>query len=113
MKFLVTGAAGFIGFHTAVGLLDRGETVVGVDNLNGYYAPSLKEARLPIFQGRQGFLFFSQDIAGRGAMAKLFNSERPDKVIHLAAQAGGRPGSADGHASIRYNIVGPRHLPRR
>ena len=110
MKFLVTGAAGFIGFHTAVRLLDRGETVVGVDNLNGYYDPSLKEARLAILQGRKGFSFFRQDIADRGAMAKLFNSERPDKVIHLAAQAGVRPGSADANAYIDSNIVGTQNV---
>jgi UDP-glucuronate 4-epimerase len=110
MKFLVTGAAGFIGFHTAVRLLDRGETVVGVDNLNGYYDPSLKEARLTILQGRKGFTFYRQDIADRGAMAKLFNSERPDKVIHLAAQAGVRPGSADANAYIDSNIVGTQNV---
>ena len=110
MKFLVTGAAGFIGFHTAARLLDRGETVVGVDNLNGYYDPSLKEARLAILQGRKGFSFFRQDIADRGAMAKLFNSERPDKVIHLAAQAGVRPGSADANAYIDSNIVGTQNV---
>ena len=110
MKFLVTGAAGFIGFHTAVRLLDRGETVVGVDNLNGYYDPSLKEARLAILQGRKGFTFYRQDIADRGAMAKLFNSERPDKVIHLAAQAGVRPGSADANAYINSNIVGTQNV---
>ena len=110
MKFLVTGAAGFIGFHTAVRLLDRGETVVGVDNLNGYYDPSLKEARLAILQGRKGFTFYRQDIADRGAMAKLFNSERPDKVIHLAAQAGVRPGSADANAYIDSNIVGTQNV---
>ena len=110
MKFLVTGAAGFIGFHTAVRLLDRGETVVGVDNLNGYYDPSLKEARLAILQGRKGFAFYRQDIADRGAMAKLFNSERPDKVIHLAAQAGVRPGSADANAYIDSNIVGTQNV---
>ena len=110
MKFLVTGAAGFIGFHTAARLLDRGETVVGVDNLNGYYDPSLKEARLAILQGRKGFTFYRQDIADRGAMAKLFNSERPDKVIHLAAQAGVRPGSADANAYIDSNIVGTQNV---
>jgi UDP-glucuronate 4-epimerase len=110
MKFLVTGAAGFIGFHTAARLLDRGETVVGVDNLNGYYDPSLKEARLAILQSRKGFTFYRQDIADRGAMAKLFNSERPDKVIHLAAQAGVRPGSADANAYIDSNIVGTQNV---
>ena len=110
MKFLVTGAAGFIGFHTAARLLDRGETVVGVDNLNSYYDPSLKEARLAILQGRNGFTFYRQDIADRGAMAELFKSERPDKVIHLAAQAGVRPGNADANSYIDSNIVGTQNV---
>src|SRR4029078_10083574 len=110
MKFLVTGAAGFIGFHTAVRLLERGETVVGVDNLNGYYDPSLKEARLAILQGRKGFTFYRQDIADRGAMAKLFNSERPDKVIHPAAQGGVPPGSAHANAHIDSNLVGTQNV---
>ena len=110
MKFLVTGAAGFIGFHTAARLLDRGETVVGVDNLNSYYDPSLKEARLAILQGRNGFTFYCRDIADRGAMAKLFKSERPDKVIHLAAQAGVRPGGAGANSYIDSNIVGTQNV---
>ena len=110
MKFLVTGAAGFIGFHTAMRLLDRGETVVGVDNLNSYYDPSLKEARLANLQGRKGFTFHRLDIADRGAMAELFKSERPEKVIHLAAQAGVRYGSINANAYIDSNIVGTQNI---
>jgi UDP-glucuronate 4-epimerase len=110
MKFLVTGAAGFIGFHTAMRLLDRGDTVVGVDNLNSYYDPSLKEARLANLQGRKGFTFHRLDIADRGAMAELFKSERPEKVIHLAAQAGVRYGSVNANAYIDSNIVGTQNI---
>ena len=110
MKFLVTGAAGFIGFHTAMRLLDRGDTVVGVDNINNYYDPSLKEARLANLQGRKGFTFHRLDIADRGAMAELFKSERPEKVIHLAAQAGVRYGSINANAYIDSNIVGTQNI---
>ena len=109
MKFLVTGAAGFIGFHTAARLSTRGN-VVGIDNVNSYYDPGLKEARLAILQGRNGFTFYLQDIADRGAMAELFESERPDKVIHLAAQAGVRPGNADANSYIYSNIVGTQNV---
>jgi UDP-glucuronate 4-epimerase len=110
MKFLVTGAAGFIGFHTAIRLLDRGDEVVGVDNLNSYYDPTLKEARLAELQRRNGFTFFRQDIAERGAMAELFVRTRPEKVIHLAAQAGVRYGSENPNAYIDSNIVGTQNV---
>jgi UDP-glucuronate 4-epimerase len=110
IKFLVTGAAGFIGFHTAARLLDRGDTVVGIDNLNSYYDPKLKEARLANLQGRNGFVFHRQDIAERQAMADLFNAERPDKVIHLAAQPGVRYGSIAPNAYIDANIVGTQNI---
>jgi UDP-glucuronate 4-epimerase len=110
MKFLVTGAAGFIGFHTAMRLLDRGDIVVGVDNINSYYDPKLKEARLANLQGRKGFSFYRLDIADRGAMAELFQSERPEKVIHLAAQAGVRYGRENAAAYIDSNIVGTQNI---
>jgi UDP-glucuronate 4-epimerase len=110
MKFLVTGAAGFIGFHTAKSLLDRGDEVVGIDNVNGYYDPKLKEARLAKLQERNGFSFHRQNIADADAMARLFESERFDKVIHLAAQAGVRYGSENPNAYIESNIVGTQNI---
>jgi UDP-glucuronate 4-epimerase len=110
MKFLVTGAAGFIGFHTAQRLLDRGDQVIGVDNLNDYYDPSLKEARLAQLGGRNGFTFQRLDIADRAAMSELFSSERPDKVIHLAAQAGVRPGRATPESYVDSNLVGTHNI---
>ncbi len=110
MKFLVTGAAGFIGFYTAMRLLDRGDEVVGVDNLNGYYDPELKKARLAHLGGRPGFSFLHLDIAERGAMAELFRAQRFDKVIHLAAQAGVRYGLHNPHAYIDSNIVGTQNV---
>jgi UDP-glucuronate 4-epimerase len=110
MKFLVTGAAGFIGFHTAKSLIDRGDEVVGIDNVNSYYDPKLKEARLAKLQGRNGFSFRRQNIADADAMARLFESERFDKVIHLAAQAGVRYGSENPNAYIESNIVGTQNI---
>jgi len=110
MKFLVTGAAGFIGFHTAMRLLDRGDTVIGVDNINSYYDPALKEARLAKLEGRNGFTFHRLNIADVTAMADLFQTERPDKVIHLAAQAGVRYGQENPNAYIESNIVGTQNI---
>ncbi|MET0409424.1 MAG: SDR family NAD(P)-dependent oxidoreductase, partial [Hyphomicrobium sp.] len=110
MKFLVTGAAGFIGFHTAQRLLDRGDEVVGIDNLNSYYDPALKKARLAELGGRKGFSFLHLDIAERAAMAELFRVQRFEKVIHLAAQAGVRYGISNPHAYIDSNIVGTQNV---
>jgi len=110
MKFLVTGAAGFIGFHTAMRLLDRGDTVIGVDNINSYYDPALKEARLAKLEGRNGFTFHRLNIADVLAMADLFQTERPNKVIHLAAQAGVRYGQENPNAYIESNIVGTQNI---
>jgi UDP-glucuronate 4-epimerase len=106
MRYLVTGAAGFIGFHTAARLLDRGDEVIGVDNLNSYYDPRLKEARLARLTGRNSFAFHRLDLADRAAMALLFDAERPKRVIHLAAQAGVRYGRENPDAYIDSNIVG-------
>ncbi|MEQ1714632.1 MAG: NAD-dependent epimerase [Hyphomicrobium sp.] len=106
MKILVTGAAGFIGFHTTKLLLDRGDDVVGIDNLNTYYDVTLKEARLAQLQGRNNFRFIKADIADREAMAKLFEAEHFDRVINLAAQAGVRYSLENPHAYIDANIQG-------
>lgn len=106
MKVLVTGAAGFIGFHTARALLDRGDTVVGIDNMNSYYDVRLKDARLAELSGRRGFQFHKIDIADRAAMAGLFAAEKFDRVIHLAAQAGVRYSIENPQAYIDSNVQG-------
>ena len=106
MKILVTGAAGFIGFNFTQRLLDRGDEVIGVDNLNAYYAVSLKEARLAQLMERPGFRFVKMDIADREGMARLFAEETPQRVVNLAAQAGVRYSLRDPHAYVDANLVG-------
>ena len=106
MKVLVTGAAGFIGFFTVKALLDRGDEVVGIDNLNDYYDPALKHARLAQLEGRNGFHFIRADLADRGAVASLFAAEKPRAVINLAAQAGVRYSLANPHAYADSNLTG-------
>lgn len=106
MKVLVTGAAGFIGFHVSRYLLERGVEVVGIDNLNDYYEVSLKEARLEQLQPYGEFRFERMDIADRDAMANLFGAERFDRVVHLAAQAGVRYSLENPHAYVDSNLVG-------
>ena len=86
MKILVTGAAGFIGMHCTERLLARGDTVVGVDNLNDYYEVSLKENRLKRISGHPQFTHHPVSVEDREAMAALFAAEKPDRVIHLAAR---------------------------
>ena len=90
MRVLVTGAAGFIGYHVAERLLARGDEVVGLDNLNSYYEPSLKEARLARLRTRAGFRFEKLDLADRVGMETLFGNAAVERVVHLAAQAGVR-----------------------
>ena len=106
MKFLVTGAAGFIGFHTSKALLDRGDEVIGLDNLNSYYDVRLKQARLNQLEGRNGFSFHKLDLVDRKGIEELFATARPQRVIHLAAQAGVRYSLENPHAYIDSNIVG-------
>ncbi|MEK8053354.1 NAD-dependent epimerase [Ideonella sp. DXS22W] len=106
MKILLTGAAGFIGSHVARILLDRGDQVVGLDNLNAYYDPQLKHDRLARLTGDTGFSFVKMDVADRDGMPALFQRERFDRVIHLAAQAGVRHSLVDPHAYIDSNVVG-------
>jgi UDP-glucuronate 4-epimerase len=110
MRVLVTGAAGFIGYHTAKALLDRGDEVIGLDNLNAYYDVQLKEARLAQLQGRQGFAFHKLDLADRAGMEQVFAEGRPQRVIHLGAQAGVRYGLENPHSYIASNIVGTLHV---
>jgi len=106
MKILVTGAAGFIGFHVSRSLLDHGHEVIGLDNLNEYYDVRLKKARLEQLTPRNGFQFIKQDIAEPPAVAELFSKERPDRVVHLAAQAGVRHAFDHPHDYIEANITG-------
>ncbi len=110
MKILVTGVAGFIGYFTARKLLDVGHEVVGLDNLNEYYDPELKRARLRQIETRNGFHFVKADLADRAAMEALFETERPDRVIHLAAQAGVRHSIAHPHDYIASNLTGFLHV---
>ena len=110
MKVLVTGAAGFIGFHTAVKLLDRGDGVVGLDNFNDYYDVGLKESRATILDGSHNFKMVRLDLADHSGMESLFESEKFDKVVHLAAQAGVRYSIENPHAYIDSNIVGTLHV---
>lgn len=105
-KILVTGAAGFIGFHLARHLLARGDAVVGLDNLNDYYDPSLKRARVKHLRDQPDFRFVKMDLADRGETARLFSTERFDLVAHMAAQAGVRYSLTDPHAYVDSNLVG-------
>jgi UDP-glucuronate 4-epimerase len=105
-KFLVTGAAGFIGFHVSRQLLDRGDEVVGLDNLNDYYDVRLKHDRLAQLQGQTRFRFVKADLADREALQRVFAGDRPEVVIHLAAQAGVRYSLENPHAYVDSNLVG-------
>ena len=106
MKILVTGAAGFIGNALSMRLLERGDEVVGLDNLNDYYDVSLKQARLARISKHPGFEFVKLDVADREGMARLFAEHCPERVAHLAAQAGVRYSLTNPHAYIDSNIVG-------
>jgi len=103
---LVTGAAGFIGFHVARRLSSEGRAVVGLDNINAYYDPKLKKARLAELGKLSAFRFVNCDVADRAAMAKLFAEHRFPYVVHLAAQAGVRHSLTDPHAYVDANLVG-------
>jgi UDP-glucuronate 4-epimerase len=104
---LVTGAAGFVGYHVAAALLARGERVLGVDNLNAYYDVRLKQGRLDLLTGRPGFSFARIDIADEGALAALAGANPGiTRIVHLAAQAGVRHSMIDPHSYVRSNVVG-------
>ena len=107
---LLTGAAGFIGSHVAARLLERGDRVLGLDNVNDYYDPALKWARLRRIEGAPGFRFVRLDLHDRARMAELFATERFDGVIHLAAQAGVRYSITHPHAYLDSNLTGFGHV---
>ena len=110
MKILVTGAAGFIGFHVSRALLKRGDEVVGVDNLNDYYDPRLKASRLEILEQFKNFRFVKLELADRAGMDALFAAESFQRVIHLAAQAGVRYSIENPHIYVESNVTGFLHV---
>lgn len=110
MKILVTGCAGFIGMHVAERLLARGDEVIGIDNLNDYYDPALKRARLAQLARHAGFRFVTGDIADSVALNALFSQHAPERVVHLAAQAGVRYSLKQPGAYVQSNLVGFSNL---
>ncbi len=110
MKILVTGSAGFIGFHTAARLLDDGHDVTGIDNLNDYYDPTLKLARLEQLVNRQGFDFHNMDLADYPSLGELVGDSQFDRIINLAAQAGVRHSLENPGAYVQSNLVGFANL---
>src|SRR5690606_34354768 len=106
MRVLVTGAAGFIGSHLSHRLIERGDEVLGYDNLNNYYDPALKQARLERLLPRPGFSFVQGSLEDRGTLERAFANFRPQRVVNLAAQAGVRYSLENPHAYIDSNIVG-------
>jgi UDP-glucuronate 4-epimerase len=109
-EILVTGSAGFIGFHVSKHLLDRGDSVIGYDNLNHYYDPTLKRARLKLLSRYPNFKFYRANLENKKKMDTVFKEHVPDKVCHLAAQAGVRYSIEDPDAYIRSNIVGTQNI---
>lgn len=110
MKVLVTGTAGFIGSHVAQRLLARGDEVIGLDNLNDYYDVNLKRARLTRLTALTGYTHVEADLADRSAIEALFAGHRPQRVVHLAAQAGVRYAAENPHVYINSNVTGFLHI---
>ena len=110
MKVLVTGTAGFIGSHVAQVLLARGDEVVGFDNLNDYYDVSLKQARLARLLDKPGYTHITADLADRAAVEQAFATHKPQRVVHLAAQAGVRYAAENPHVYVQSNVTGFLHV---
>ncbi|PJJ96604.1 capsular biosynthesis protein CpsI [Lysobacteraceae bacterium NML91-0213] len=110
MKILVTGTAGFIGSHFALKLLARGDEIIGLDNLNDYYDVNLKKARLARFMDAPGYTHVHADLADRAAVDEVFARHRPDRVVHLAAQAGVRYAAENPHVYVSSNVTGTLHV---
>lgn len=110
MKVLVTGTAGFIGSHVALKLLERGDKVIGVDNLNDYYDVTLKQARLARFVQHPNYTHVSADLADRAAVEATFAAHKPQRVINLAAQAGVRYAAENPHVYVSSNVTGFLHI---
>jgi len=110
VKVLVTGVAGFIGMHSAARLLERGDEVIGIDNFSPYYSVELKQARLARLEGKRGFRFSRLDIADLHALRKIFESEKPEAVLHLAAQPGVRYSLENPAVYVQTNMVGFANL---
>ena len=110
MKVLVTGTAGFIGSHVAIRLLDRGDEVIGIDNMSDYYDVTLKQARLARFAGHQRYTHIHADLADRAAVEAVFAGHKPQRVIHLAAQAGVRYAAQNPHLYVSSNVTGFLHV---
>ena len=106
MRVLITGVAGFMGFHLAKRLLARGDQVLGLDNLNDYYDVTLKEARLAQLKEQPGFRFYKMELADREGVPRLFKEHEPEVVVNLAAQAGVRYSQHNPHAYIESNLLG-------
>jgi UDP-glucuronate 4-epimerase len=110
MRVLVTGTAGFIGSHVALKLLERGDEVIGFDNLNDYYDVGLKQARLARFSAHPNYVHVHADLADRGAVEAAFATHRPQRVVHLAAQAGVRYAAENPHVYVSSNVTGFLHI---
>jgi len=106
VRYLVTGTAGFIGYHVAERLLARGDEVVGLDNVNDYYDVRLKHARMARLEGKAGYDFVKLDVSDREGMERVFAERKPEVVIHLAAQAGVRYSLTNPHAYVQSNLAG-------